>query len=448
MTQDSETLGLLEDLIGQALRAGASAADAVAVDSVSTAVSWRNGRLEDVEGSEGEDIGLRVFFGHRQAVASTSDRRADSLNDLVERTVTMAKAVPEDPYCGLAPEERLFKAPLPELDLRDDTDISPETLKTLAARAEDAARAVEGVTNAEGAGASAGRGRVSLVTSHGVAATYGGTSFSVSVAAVAGSGTGMERDYDMSSARFLADLEDAAHVGTRAGERAVRRLNPTKPESAAMPVVFDPRAAATLLGHFAGAISGASVARGTSFLKDRMGETVFAPGITIIDDPLRKRGLRSRPIDGEGVGVRTTRLIDDGVLTGWLLNSATARQLGLEVTGHATRGTGGPPGAGTSNLYMAAGPQSPEALIGDIADGFYVTELIGMGVNPVTGDYSRGAAGFRILQGELAGAVSEVTIAGTLQAMFREMTPASDLEFRTSINAPTVRVDGMTVAGA
>ncbi len=442
------TSTLLQDLISAAMKAGADAADAVAVDAKSKSISWREGKLEDVDGSEGEDIGLRVFIGKRQAMVSTSDRRPANLRTVVEKTIAMAKAVPEDDYCGMAPEERLHKGPLAALDLYDDTDVSADKLREMAAEAEDAARAVEGVTNSDGAGASASSWAITLATSHGFSGHYKGSSFSLSVSAVAGTGTGMERDYDFTAARHFSDIDSAATVGKKAGELAVGRLNPGRVPSGKLPLVFDPRVSKTMLGHFAGAINGSAVARGTSFLQDKLHKPVFAPGVHVFDDPLMVRGLSSKPFDGEGVAVANTTLIKDGTLTGWMLNSATARQLGMEVTGHASRGTCSPPGISTSNLYMGAGEASPAELIADIKDGLYVTELIGMGVNGVTGDYSRGAAGFRIENGVITTPVSEITIAGNLKDMFMNLVPASDLEFHYGTNAPTVRIDGMMVAGA
>ena len=444
----TDTLSILDDLVQSALKSGADAADSVAVDARSRGISWRDGSMEDVESSEAEDIGLRVLIGNKQAMVSTSDRRPSNLAELVSRTVSMAKAVPEDEFCGLAPEEKLHTGPVAELDLYDDTDVSADTLKDMARDAEDAARAVAGVTNSDGAGASASSWAISLVTSHGFSGHYRGSSFSASVSAVAGEGTGMERDYEFTSARHFNDLMKTSDVGRIAGERAVKRLKPAKIESGQMPVVFSPRVANSLLGHLSGAITGSSVARGTSFLKDMLGQSVFADGVNIVDDPLRVRGLSSKLFDGEGVSVQKTALVEDGLLTSWLQNSASARQLGMEVTGHASRGTSSAPGISTSNFYMEAGKQTPEELIGDIVDGFYVTELIGMGVNAVTGDYSRGAAGFRIRNGELAESVSEITIASNLKDMFRALVPASDLEFKYGTNAPTTRIDGMMIAGA
>lgn len=441
------TLAILNDLIDAAKKAGADAADAVAVEASSKSASWRGGKLEDVDGSEGEDIGLRVLIGKRQAMVSSSDRSAVALKALVTRTIDMAKAVPEDPYCGLAPEEQLFQGPVPDLELADSTEISAETLLEWATAAEDAARAVDGVSNSDGAGASSGSWGLAMATSHGFSGHYRGTSCSISVSAIAGQGTGMERDYDYDSARFASDLRGASDIGRIAGEKAVARLNAGRLNSGTMPVVFDPRVGNSLLGHFAGAINGGSIARGTSFLKDKMGSAVFPSGIQIIDDPLKMRGQKSRPFDGEGLACNKTHFIKDGVLQSWTLNSATARQLGLTATGHASRGTSGAPGISHSNLYMKPGKVSPSDLIADIKDGFYVTELIGMGVNGVTGDYSRGAAGFRIENGQITTPISEVTIASNLIDMFARLIAANDLTFKYGTDVPTLRIDDMSIAG-
>ena len=438
---------ILASLLAAAKRAGADAADALFVENVSASVSYRLGKLEDVERSESADLGVRVFLGNRVAFVSSTDFSADALAGLPQRAMAMARLAPEDKYAGLAPADRLAKT-IPALDLEDMQEPAPEVLVERARAAESAGLAVKGVTNSEGGGVSFTRASVALATSHGFYGRYAGTSHSIGVSMLAGEGVGMERDYDQASARHTADLRSAEDIGRRAGEQAVRRLNPRKVKSQSVPVVFDERESSGLLGHFAGAISGAAIARGVSFLKDKMGEEIFSPGISIIDDPHRLRGLRSKPFDGEGVANQRRALIEQGRLTSWLLDCASARQLGLETTGHAARGTGGPPHPTTTNLYMAAGKLSPEELIADIAQGFYVTELMGMGVNTVTGDYSRGAAGFWIENGKIAFPVSEVTIAGNLKDMFRNLTPASDLVFRYGTNAPTLRIEGMTIAGA
>lgn len=435
------------DLVARAMTAGADSCDAVYSGNASTHVQMRLGALEDVDRSEGEDIGLRVFVGKRSASASSSDLSAGALNALAERAVAMASEAPEDSFAGLAPEDRLMHGTLPQLDMHDETEIRPQDLRERALTAEDAARSVSGVTNSEGASASASQAIMALATSHGFAAGYTGTSHGISASVLAGEGGGMERDYAFHSARHIGDLDAPDIIGRKAGDRAVARRNPVKLRSGPMPVVFDPRVGNSLLGHLVGAITGAAIARKTSFLLDRLGQPVFAPGVSVIDDPLRRRGLRSRPFDGEGLETRETEIICDGVLTGWLVDSASGRQLGLPPTGHATRGGGGAPGTGTSNLHMAAGRASPAALMSDIRYGIYVNELIGMGVNGLTGDYSRGASGFLIVDGEIAGPVAEVTIAGNLGDMFAALVPANDLEFRYAANVPTLRVDGMTLAG-
>ena len=442
----SDHLDLLQDLIARARAAGADAADAVLAAGTSLGVQRRLGETEHIERAEGRDLGLRVFLGKRAAMVSATSVDPAGFPALVERAIAMAKVVPEDPYGGLA--ETAAPPAAPPLDLEDAAEPGAEELVARAAAAEEAALAVKGVTNSEGASAGYGRTEFVLVTSAGFAGRLVRTSYSVSATALAGSGTAMQRDYDYHSTVHLADLDDAAAIGRSAGERAVTRLNPTRPATAKLPVIYDPRVAGSLLGHFAGAINGASIARGTSFLKDKMGQRIFAAGIEIHDDPLRVRGLRSRPFDGEGTPTEPRDLIADGVLTTWLLDSRSARQLGLRSTGHASRGTGGPPSPGPSNLYLDKGERSPDELMADIKLGLYVTELIGMGVNGITGDYSRGCAGFMIRDGAIAEPVAEITIAGHLLEMFQHLTPADDLRFRRGTDSPTVRVDGMTMAGA
>jgi PmbA protein len=441
-----DALDILTALIAKARRLGADAADAVLFEGASISHARRLGKVEKLERSEGYDLGLRVFFGKRQATVSSNDRTTAALDELAARAITMARVVPEDPYCGIAAPEELARD-IPELDIFDPAEPAPETLIERAAAAEDAARSVPGVTNSEGAEAGWGRSKVVLAASNGFTGSYETSGQGVSVAVVAGNATEMERDYDFASAVYGADLEDAATVGKRAGERAVRRLKPRKVASQKVPVIFDPRVARGLLGHLTGAISGPAIARGTSFLKDKLGQPIFAKGITVLEDPHRQRGLRSKPFDAEGIANRRRAIVEDGVLTTWLLDLASARQLGLKTTGHAARGTGSPPGPSPTNLWLQPGALSRQALIADIAQGFYVTELMGMGVNGITGDYSRGAAGYWIERGQLAYPVSEVTIAGNLKDMFKQLTAASDLEFKTGFDAPTVRIEGMTVAG-
>jgi len=435
-----------ERLVKAALSAGADAADAVAVRAMSLSIEVRDGAVEESESAEGDDLGLRVLVGKRQAVVSTNDMASDGSAALAARAVAMARAAPEDKYAGLA-DAALLAHDFPDLDLIDPDLPTVAQLEAMAREAEAAARAVKGVAKSGGASASAGIGGMVLVTSHGFRGAYLGSSHGVSMTAIAGEGTGMERDYDYSSVRHASDLESPQKIGRTAGERAVERINPRKVTTRKVPVVFDPRVAGSLVSHLASAANGASVARKTSFLRDKMGQKLFADGIRIIDNPLRKRGLRSHPFDGEGVAGKRLALVDDGVLRSWILDCSTARELGLTTTGHASRGVSSTPSPGASNLHLEAGTLSPGALIADIKDGFYVTDLIGMGVNMVTGDYSRGASGFWIENGKRTYAVSEVTIAGHLLDIFRTLTPANDLEFRYGINAPTVRLEGLTVAG-
>lgn len=445
---DDETArSLLESLLARARSAGAEAADAVLYHSVSSEVSWRLGKLEDVERSEGRDLGLRILVGRRQASVSTTDFSPAGLDALAERCAAMAKAAPEDPWCGLAPEDKLARGPFPDFDLFDGHEPSTEELAERAAACEAAALDTPKVVNSSGAGAGYGAGSKWFITSHGFYGAAKGSSHSVSVSVQAQDGEGMERDYEYDSAAHLEDLEDAAGIGRKAGARAVRRLNPRKMKSRTAPVVFEQRLAASLLGPLAGAVNGGAVARGVSFLKDKMGARLFPETICVIDDPHRRRGAGSRPFDGEGVVNARKNVIDQGVLTTWLLNSAQARQLGLPLTGHASRGTGGAPGAGPTNFYMQNGSASLKELIADISDGLYVTDLFGPQVNPNTGDYSVGCAGLWIENGALAFPVSEITIAGNLLEMYAALTPANDVDMRRALSAPTLRIERMTIAG-
>lgn len=446
MAGDKDPLDILDGLLARAKKAGGDAADAGLFKSASIEVAQRLGAAEKLERSESTDLGLRVFIGKRQAIVSSTDLSDDALDAMVERAIAMARAAPEDPYCGIADANQIVTE-VPTLDIFDPTEPETRSLIDIAIEAEDAARAVPGVTNSEGAQVGWGQSSVAMAATNGFAQSYSvsGSSFSASV--LAGEGTDMERDYDYATAVYFDDLPSPAAIGKNAGERAVKRLGACKMKTTHVPVVYDPRASGGLVRHLTGAINGSSITRGTSFLKDSMGDSVFSPGIRIVDDPLRPRGLRSKPFDGEGLATSTKSLIDDGKLVTWVLDLASARQLGLASTGNASRGTGSPPGPGTTNTYLEAGTLTPEELIADIEEGFYVTELIGMGINGITGDYSRGAGGFWIEKGEITFPVSEMTIAGNLKDMFKVMVPANDLEFRFGTDAPTVRIDGMTVAG-
>lgn len=437
---------LAQRLVEAAKRAGADAADAVAVRGISQGVEVRDGKVEESERSEGDDVGLRVFVGKRQAVVSTNDVGGDNVAKLAERAVAMARVAPDDDYVGLADPSLLAKH-FADLQLLDPKVPSTDELERRAREAEAAGLAVNGVSKSGGASASASIGGMVLVTSTGFHGSYLRSSQGISMMAIAGEGTGMERDYDFTSAIHASDLMSPQSVGHSAGTRTVARVNPRKVATCKVPVVFDPRVASSLVGHLVSAVNGASIARKTSFLKDHLGEQLFDSSIRIVDDPLRVRGLRSQTFDAEGVAVKKLAIIDDGVLTSWLLDCATARELGMVTTGHAHLGVSSSPSPGPYNLHLEAGSVTPAELMSDIKQGFYITDLIGSGVNGVTGDYSRGAAGFWIEDGERTYAVSEVTIAGHLFDIFKSMRPANDLTFKYGVNAPTVRVEGLTIAG-
>ncbi len=447
MTSQIDSADLLSrasELIDLAKAAGADQADAVVVRSRSRSVSVRLGKVEGTEASESDDFSLRVFIGKR--VASVSANPGFDMKTLAERAVAMAKVSPEDPFACLADEADLAKS-YPDLELFDATDLPTDDLREAALAMEQAALDVSGVTNSSGAGASAGMGGLVLVTSHGFSGSYMATRFGRSVSVIAGEGTKMERDYDFDSRIYAADLDDPDVIGRRAGERVVKRINPRQVDTGSnVTVVFDPRIARGFVGHIAGAINGASVARKTSFLRDKMGQQVLKAGLNITDDPLVVRGSSSRPFDGEGVCGQRMVMIEDGVLKQWFLSTSTARELGLSTNGRGVRGGTAVTPAST-NLALEPGDISPEELIRSIGTGFYVTELIGQGVNMITGEYSRGATGFWIENGELAFPVSEVTIASNLKDMFMRITPANDIDRKFGVASPTIAIEGMTLAG-
>ncbi|PZM07736.1 TldD/PmbA family protein [Rhizobium tubonense] len=442
---DSATLlSRASQLIDLARKAGADAADAVVVRSRSQSVSVRLGKVEGTESSESDDFSLRVFVGNR--VASVSANPGFDLTVLAERAVAMAKVSPEDPYACLADEANLARSH-PDLDLFDPTEVSADQLREAALAMEEAALAVPGVSNSSGSGASAGMGGLVLVTSHGFEGSYMGSRFGRSVSVIAGEGTGMERDYDFDSRLYFADLDASEDIGRRAGERVVKRVNPRQvPTGRDLTVVFDPRVSRGFAGHIAGAINGASVARKSSFLRDKMGQQVLKSGLSITDDPLIVRGSASRPFDGEGVAGERLVMIEDGVLKHWFLSTSTGREIGMPTNGRGVRG-GTTVTPGSTNLALEPGDISPEDLIRDVGNGFYVTEVIGQGVNMITGEYSRGATGFWIENGELTFAVSEVTIASNLKDMFMRVTPANDIDRTFGTAAPTIAIEGMTLAG-
>ncbi|NHO32273.1 TldD/PmbA family protein [Acetobacter fallax] len=441
-------LDLASDLVDRARKKGADAADAVYVGSTSLGVGVRNGITEELERSETTDLGLRVFRGKRSAIVSTSTLDSSGFDALVDQALAMAQVLPEDAHAGLPEGVPLIgRVETNDLDLVDATEPDAAALLERARTSEDAARAIEGVTNSAGASATWGRSTVALVTSSGVAGCYSRTSHSVSMSALAGQGTGMQRDYDYHSTVWLSDLDDPGVIGASAGRRAVGRLNPVRPRTGTLPIVLASRVASSLLGHLSSAINGAAISRGTSFLKTRMGEKIFSSGITVTDDPRRTRGLRSRPFDGEGVPGQKLDLVKDGVLQSWLLDSRSGRQLGLQTNGRATRGPSSPPAPGVTNLFFEAGAVSPAELMSDITEGLYITEMMGSAINGLTGDYSRGASGFMIRNGQIAEAVAEFTVAGNLSDMFGRLQIANDLSFRFGMNAPTVRIDAMSIAG-
>lgn len=437
---------LAADMITQVRAAGADAADVIVVSGASLSASCRLGEVEEVDRSDGQELGLRAFVGKRQAIVSSSDFSKRAIDQLVSRVVAMAKLAPEDKYCGLADRDMLARK-FPDLDILDPTELTMPELIQAAKRAENAARDIAGITNSEGASASCGHSRVVLATSEGFSGSHASSSFGYSCSVLAGEGGAMERDYEYCSVRHYEDLISPEEIGQVAAHRTLARLNPRKVKTQQAPVVFAPRCSNSMLGHLAGAISGAAVARGTSFLKDRLGKAIFSKGVHVIDDPHRPRGLRSKPFDGEGVANARMKLVDDGVLASWFMDSASARQLGLRSTGHAARGCSSAPSPSPTNLYMLAGSTPVADMISGIRSGLFITELIGMGVNPVTGDYSRGATGFWIEGGQFAYPVSEITVAGNLLDMFLHMTPADDLEFRYGTDAPTLLIEGMTIAG-
>ncbi len=438
---------ILPELVAAALKAGADAAEAVSAERAALSVGVRNGALEDVEREESRDLGLRVFIGRRQATVSASDLSDATRTRLVERAVAMAKLAPEDPYAGLAPQDRLARGPFADLDLHDPTERSAADLEAVAAEAEAAALAVPGVARSEGGHASASSSRWRLVTSHGFDGAYHGSAFSLGVGVIAEKDGAMERGGENRAARHLSDLPSAAGIGAEAGRRAVARTGPRKIASTTAPVIFENRLAMQILSPLIGAISGPSIARGTSFLKDRLGQAVLPKGVNLIDDPFRPRGLGSTPFDDEGVAVTRRSIIDDGVLTTWLLNSAAAAQLGLASTGHASRGLAGPPGVSTHSLHLEPGERGLDGLMADAGSGLLVTSMFGPSLNANTGDWSAGVSGFWFENGAVAYPVSEVTVAGKLTDLYARLQRGSDLEFRGANNSPSLMFDAVAIAG-
>ena len=447
MTDTRLSADLLHDIVQAALKAGADAAEAVSADRRALSVGVRNGRLEDLEREESRDLGLRVFVGRRQASVSASDLSAATQARLVERAVAMARLAPEDPYADLAPDDRLARGPLPDLDLYDPSEPSAETMERRSAEAEAAALAVTGVSKSEGGHASWSASEWRLVTSHGFDGRHKGSAFSLGVGVIAEKDGAMERGGESRATRYLSDLPGAAEIGLKAGERAVARVGPRKIASTTAPVIFENRIATQVLSPLLGAISGPTIARGSSFLKDKLGQRVLPAGVNMIDDPFRLRGLGSTPFDDEGVAVERREIVEDGVITTWLLNTAAAAQLEMASTGHASRGLAGPSGVSTHNLHLAPGERDKAGLMAEAGSGLLITSMFGPSLNANNGDWSAGVSGFWFEDGELAYPVSEVTVAGNLIDLYARLVRGSDLEFRGSFNSPSLMFDAVAIAG-
>lgn len=441
--------GLTQQLLDYAKRAGADQADAIAVDGTSVSIDVRAGALEHADRSEGVDIGLRVMVGQRQACVSSSDTKPDTLLQMAERAIAMAKEAPEDPHAGLAdPAQLAAMTDNSALELHDPSDEpDPAALQDAAARAEAAALSHADISQVQSASAGYSHTRVHLSGTNGFSAGYTRTSNGLSCVAISGEGSQMERDYDYDSRIFRADLRDAHDIGIRAAARAVERTNARKPKTGAYPVLFDERIASALVGHLLQAVSGAAIARGSSWLRDALGEQVLPKGLSIIEDPHRIRTASSRMFDAEGLATSRRAIVDDGVLQGWTLDLANARKLGMQSTANAVRGTSAPPSPSLTNVALTQGDQSRADLIAQMGTGLLVTSMIGSTINPNTGDYSRGASGFWIENGEITHAINECTVAGNLRDMLMRITPANDAQTHLSTVVPSLLVEGLTLAG-
>ena len=440
---------LSDQLLAAAKLAGADSADALAVDGTSISIEVRNGALEQAERSEGIDLGLRVFIGKRQAIVSASDTRSEMIQQMAERAVTMAREAPEDPHVGLAdPTQLATDLDVSRLELFDPSpEPDPTELQAQAAEAEEQALSVSGVTQVQSASAGYGRRRIHLAATNGFSAGYERSDRGLSCVAISGAGTGMERDYDYDSRIFQSELRSAADIGKRAGERAVARQEPRKPATGTFPVLFDERISNSLIGHLLQAINGTMIARGSSWLRDALGTRVLPDGVSLIEDPHRKRTSASRLFDAEGLATAPRKIVDKGILTGWTLDLATARKLGMESTASAARGTSGPPAPTVTNVELTQSDRSQADLLRDMGSGLLVTSMIGSTINPTTGDYSRGASGFWVENGELAYPVNECTIAGNLRDMLLRMQTANDAQMHLSRVVPSILIDGLTIAG-
>ena len=440
---------LTDQILRAATRAGADAADAIAVDGTSLSITVREGALEQAERSEGVDIGLRVFVGQRQACVSSSDSKPDTLTQMAERAVAMAREAPEDPHAGLAdPSQLTTNTATESLELYDPSDEpDPEALQDDATRAEAAALRNKGVSQVQSAAAGYGRRRIHLAATNGFSAGYARSDRGLSCVAISGTGTGMERDYDYDSRVFQSDLRDAEEIGQTAAARAVERAGARKPRTGAYPVLFDERIASTLIGSLLQATNGMMIARGSSWLRDAVGEQVLPKGLSVTEEPHRARVPGSRLFDAEGLATAQRAIVDDGVLTGWTLDLATGRKLGMQSTANAARGTSAPPSPSLTNVALTQGDKSREDLVRDMGTGLLVTSMIGSTINPNTGDYSRGAAGFWVENGEIAYPVNECTVAGNLRDMLMTIVPANDARMHLSRVVPSLLVEGLTLAG-
>ncbi len=440
---------LTEALLAAAKTAGAEAADALAVNGHAQIIDVRAGTLEQAERSEGTDIGLRVLIGRRQACVSASDTRDATIAMLAERAVAMAREAPEDPHAGLAdPEQLAVDRDWAGLELYDPSpEPQPAELQERARAAEAAALGIEGVTQVQSASASWSDQRLHLAASNGFSGSYRRSDSSISCVAISGEGTGMQRDYDADARVFAADLRDPIEIGRVAGARAIEQIGARKPPTGRYPVLYDERISGSLIGHLLAASNGSSIARGSSWLLGMLGEPVLPDALSLIEDPRRPRATGSRPFDAEGLPTYERAIVENGLLTGWTLDLATGRKLGLPSTANARRGTSAPPSPGVGNVALTQGDRSREDLLREMGTGLWVTSMIGATINPNTGDYSRGASGFWVENGEIAYPVNECTIAGSLPDMLRRIVPANDARPWLSRVVPSLLVEGMTLAG-
>ena len=441
---DEDYRSLAEEIIKASLSKGADTSDIMIAENLSKNIGCRLGNIEEIEQSETRILGLRAFVGNRNAIISTNDFSQNSINESIDRVISMAKLAPEDPLSKLASETIEV---IPDLELFDDYDLNPNDLKDLALKTEESALKAKGVTNSNGASSSQSKTSFCLSSSNGFSGVYKKSNFSISCSAIAGDELNMQTDYEYDSRVFFEDLKDASLIGKQAAENTVSKCNPKKIETCKSDVVFDPRVSRTLLAHFASLVNGASIARGSSFLSEKMNTKIFNKEINIIDNPSIPRGLGSKPFDDEGCEMKKLNIVENGTLKSWFLDNTTAQQLGIKSNNRASRGMSSPPSPSPTNMFIENGSHSKDRIINNIKDGFYVTDLIGQGVNLITGDYSRGAGGFKIENGEISFPINEVTIAGNLKDMFNRMIVANDLEFKYSLNSPTILIEGMIIAG-